>query len=133
MYRKHQFVSISWLAAQSGRVLHLVEGEHVIMRQTKSGPEELDIQQYLQNSSNTKDTIYLAFKDRSTFERETLYIQRKVWKNGSVREGIFDSKDWGFGRLLLNDAKVRMGFLDGRNLDGEGVEEDRSHFDMGEL
>ena len=32
VYRKHQFVSISWLAAQSGRLLNLVEGEHVIMR-----------------------------------------------------------------------------------------------------
>ena len=73
-YQKHQFVTISWLAAQSGRILHLVEGEHVIMRQTKSGPKELDVQQYIQNSSNTKDTIYLAFKDLSTYTQETLYI-----------------------------------------------------------
>ena len=46
-YQRHQFVTISWLAAQSGKILHLVDGEHKIIRQTKSGPKELDVQQYL--------------------------------------------------------------------------------------
>ena len=73
-YQKHHFVTISWLAAQSGRILHLVDGEHKIMRQTKSGPKELDVQQFFQNSRNIKDTIYLAFKDLSTYTQETLYI-----------------------------------------------------------
>ena len=74
-YQKHQFVTISWLAAQSGKILHLVDGEHVIMRQTlKSEPYELDVQHYIKNSSNKTDTIYLAFKDLSTYTHDQLVI-----------------------------------------------------------
>lgn len=56
------------------------------MRATKNGPKPLDVDAYLKSSSNTKDEIFVEFGDAEN----PLILQRKVWKNGTVREGIFN-------------------------------------------
>ena len=118
----------------SGHKLDLRENSK-IMRMTKSGPKPLDVELYLKSSSNTKDEIFVEFGD----QKEPLMLQRKVWKNGSVREGIFNKDDIGYGRLLLNSSRVRIGQMMGRNLQGKGVEifpneeEFRGKFNKGKL
>ena len=88
----------------SGHTLDLKDDKK-FMRATRSGPKPLDVEGYLKSSSNTKDQIFIEFGDK----KQPLKLQRKVWKNGSGWEGIFNKEDKGYGRLLLNSSRIRTG------------------------
>ena len=117
-FKRHGFVTLSWLAAMSGKTIDLRDGEHKIMRRMKNGPKELNIASYVEAPSNTKDEVYLEY----THGQKTYRLERLVWKNGTVREGLFDEGDYGYGRLMLHSSRIRIGQLLGRNLHGRGCE-----------